>query len=456
MNQRYINGPAEKSIPLFARLLLLFVLSAVNLQVHALGLGNPVVNSRLGQPLDVTAPLMLESGEELKLNEATVRVGSAQLFKRLELPYRAAYMEIESVVEKVNDGYRIRLFTKRSFVEPFIELPLDIHVAGNRLVRVVTLLVDPPVEAADAGGVKPRKPTVVTVPASSTGGEAGVAIVPSLKGNRYGPVATNDTLGDVATLMRYKGVTFNQKLVALWRANPDAFLHNNMNYLMVGSTLQLPKHEEVMSYPVKLANAEVAAQAKGRSGGSVIAARNMAEESQSRTQLEQTVPSGPGEDKGQAAKEQRLVIASPKSLDEMPPAVRGQFDALYSEIDAMQKENDHLRGRIANLEEQVAVMSRLVLEKETAKRNRGAAPAKDNAEEAVGSPVKEASKPATPRVVQVKTLAAKSEARSSAGMAQETVIYLLVALFFIIGGALVGWWLWSRREQTMSVQRLLR
>jgi pilus assembly protein FimV len=53
-------------------------------------------------------------------------------------------------------------------------------------------------------------------------------------------VRTGDTLSRIAARTLREGVSLDQMLVALWRNNPQAFIANNMNRLMAGSTLAVP------------------------------------------------------------------------------------------------------------------------------------------------------------------------------------------------------------------------
>lgn len=56
-------------------------------------------------------------------------------------------------------------------------------------------------------------------------------------------VKRGDTLYAVARRLRPEGVTLNQVLVALYRANPDAFLGGNINQLRAGAVLSVPPRE---------------------------------------------------------------------------------------------------------------------------------------------------------------------------------------------------------------------
>lgn len=56
-------------------------------------------------------------------------------------------------------------------------------------------------------------------------------------------VKRGDTLYAIARRLRPEGATLNQVLVALYRANPDAFQGGNINLLRVGASLAVPPRE---------------------------------------------------------------------------------------------------------------------------------------------------------------------------------------------------------------------
>jgi FimV-like protein len=60
-------------------------------------------------------------------------------------------------------------------------------------------------------------------------------------------VARGDTLFRIAGKARHPGVTLNQMVLGLYRANPEAFLDGNINQLIVGRVLKIPTLEAVMA-----------------------------------------------------------------------------------------------------------------------------------------------------------------------------------------------------------------
>jgi pilus assembly protein FimV len=57
-------------------------------------------------------------------------------------------------------------------------------------------------------------------------------------------VQAGETLERIAQASRRAGVTVDQMIVAIFRANPDAFIRSNLNRLRAGSVLTIPSTEE--------------------------------------------------------------------------------------------------------------------------------------------------------------------------------------------------------------------
>lgn len=70
-------------------------------------------------------------------------------------------------------------------------------------------------------------------------------------------VKRGDTLYAVARRLRPESVTLNQALVALYRANPDAFHGGNINQLRAGAVLAVPPRDTMAALPPADAMQEV-------------------------------------------------------------------------------------------------------------------------------------------------------------------------------------------------------
>ena len=73
----------------------------------------------------------------------------------------------------------------------------------------------------------------------------------------YGPVKEGDTLFKIIREKTSYHVQLNQLLIALYRANPEAFSDNNMNQLKTGFILRIPDESEVATISPDEADKEV-------------------------------------------------------------------------------------------------------------------------------------------------------------------------------------------------------
>ena len=70
--------------------------------------------------------------------------------------------------------------------------------------------------------------------------ELGVISVVQQEHQTYGPVQRGDSLSHIASQLNLTGMTIDQVLVYLFRANPHAFANDNMNHLLAGKMLNTP------------------------------------------------------------------------------------------------------------------------------------------------------------------------------------------------------------------------
>ena len=90
----------------------------------------------------------------------------------------------------------------------------------------------------------------------------------------YGPVKQGDTLGGIAKdIVLPSGASFNQMLVALHRANPDAFIDGNMHQLKAGPVLKIPDSNEIAAISPAEANQEVQVQTVGLESAEISGGR---------------------------------------------------------------------------------------------------------------------------------------------------------------------------------------
>ena len=240
------------------------------LMVHAAGLGRLQVNSALGQPLRAEIEIVsLQAGEEDSLQ---ARLASRDAFRQAGIEMSSVLVGLQFAIDKRGGRPVIRLSTSQPVNEPFMEVLIELSWSTGRLVREYTFLLDPaelkPAQAAPAPApvAKPAAPVATPSPATpaprveSRPLVAAPAARATPPGAKQHEVKKGDTLGAIARQNLPEGVTLNQMLIALYRANESAFINGNVNLVRAGRILNVPDREAVAAIGAAEANKQVQAQ----------------------------------------------------------------------------------------------------------------------------------------------------------------------------------------------------
>jgi len=254
------------------------VLSAVLTSANAAGLGKLTVLSSLGQPLRAEIELTAVTPEEA--TDLQARLAPAEAFRAANIDFNPALLGLRFTVEQRNGRQVISVSSSAPINEPFVDMLLELSWANGRLVREYTFLLDPadmratqapqvaaPVDVgrsvAQAGAPlrtapSPAPAAVAPAPAPSAPPapparkprpepEQRPAPAPreSAAADSEYRVKSGDTLSRIASEYKPAEVSLDMMLVALYRANPEAFSGNNMNRLKSGTILTVPTAEEV-------------------------------------------------------------------------------------------------------------------------------------------------------------------------------------------------------------------
>jgi pilus assembly protein FimV len=287
-------------------------LGVFSTDASALALGRLNVQSALGEPLraeiDVTE-ISASEADGLKVNLA-----SAEAFRAAGVPYNTVLMDMRvSLQRRANGRYVVRLTSNRQVSEPFIDLLLEASWNSGRIVRDYTVLLDPPGSRIAAAPIAPTAPQISAAPAPQRSAPA-IAEAPALRSRpvptpaapaavtpaptipaarpstrigigpgaavAIGPraavssgagaatgaadqhvtVQAGDTASKIASAYKTADVSLDQMLVALLRANPDAFIRGNVNRIKAGAVLDLPDASQASSVPSTEARRMVTAQ----------------------------------------------------------------------------------------------------------------------------------------------------------------------------------------------------
>ena len=243
------------------------VASAVLLSsaAHAAGLGKLTVLSALGQPLRAEIELTTTASEDA--SSLAVKLASPEAFRSANIDFNPALLSLRFNVEQRAGRPIIRVTSTQPLNEPFVDMLIELSWNNGRLVREYTFLLDPaelraaqPAQAAAEArpAAQPRAsaaPTAQTAPVAQqeqprreTPAQAQRAAQPSADAAERGAASSyrvrqGDTLGKIATRLKPADISLDMMLVALYRANPDAFIGQNMNRLKSGQILKVPDND---------------------------------------------------------------------------------------------------------------------------------------------------------------------------------------------------------------------
>jgi pilus assembly protein FimV len=272
-----------KTLPAAIASALLFTSGA-----YAAGLGKLTVLSSLGQPLHAEIELTSVTKEEAE--SLTVNLASMDAYRQANIEFNPALFSLRFATEKRGARQVVRVTSTQPINEPFVDMLLELGGSTNRLVREYTFLLDPadlrstqPVQlASPAAPVKfPAVASSQASPAAQTGAVAQpapaekTAIASKQPSTTAQPAASKpaavlqqkaeaqkptvqtekpvsqdqyktkqgDTLAKIAGQYKHDGISLDQMLVALQRANPNAFVGDNINRLKTGQILSIPSAE---------------------------------------------------------------------------------------------------------------------------------------------------------------------------------------------------------------------
>ncbi len=256
----------------------------------ALGLGNIRVLSKPGQPLVAEIPVI--SSDPGELANARVGLASPATFERVGLaPPAGVVGELQFEFAQDAQGRAVVRVTSAVPVQvPALSFLIEVDWGQGRLVREYSALVAAPETATavaepviDAPAAAPSNlivrepepaapppaavPAPASAPAVAPAAQAPVAASPApapvaSADGELAPVRQGQTLSHIARdLARQNGRSLDQNMVALLRANPEAFIRGNVNLLRQGAVLRAPEQEEFARMDAAEARAIVREQA---------------------------------------------------------------------------------------------------------------------------------------------------------------------------------------------------
>jgi len=450
-------------------LLLAAVLALLAGPALALGLGQLTVKSQPGQPLLAEIPIISTDPSELENLQA--RLASPDTFRRVGL--QPPDMEVSGLQFAVALDARgnpvIRVTSTAPLTQPLLTFLLEVDWGEGRLVREYSTLVDAPrtvaaplqpvqaptvapsntivrapQEAAAPAAPAPADPAA-TVPAAPSPSTAIAAPPPAAPEPAPAPppsgdyaVRAGDTLSGIAAGLPSSGYNLDQTMLALLRANPEAFIGDNINRLKAGAVLRMPPADELSRY--------------GASEAAAVVRTQVAQWRQARaTQPQPAAIAGagagrvPGADgnRGTATTQARLEIV-PSSSGRGQAGTRSGIQAGGEGDMLRQQELQETKETLAARDAEVGELKARVAELEKLQQQQQQLIAmKDSALAAAQQNLAKANVAATQPATQAATQQAAGPAQQAAGSGA----WLWIGLALLVA-ALAGWLLTRRRATT--------
>ena len=280
----------------------------------AISLGSPLLQSRPGEPLRVEIPLRISPDEKRELDTLKVALPQKSSYERLGIGQKVLELNPQAMVYRNRADQLVVLVETVSPVptseDPFLDVLVTLNWSNGSMTKAFTLLI------GDA--------QKITVKSGQTLSEIAAQMAPQLE-----------------------GATLDQTIMALYKANPDAFASGSINRLAAGAELSKPS------------------QALLRSISPAEAYRFVADANEEWRQEQSAKGSGEGGAKADSSQssesaKDRLKIGSSSESNEQ--------DRRYTEnLVAQEKELELAKARVAELEKNIADLQRLLDKSKTKK-----------------------------------------------------------------------------------------
>ena len=292
------------------RLVLLCVLLTTMSTAYGLGLGRLEMRSALNQNFE--GEIELTNVGNLSTDEVVSNLATQDDFERVGIERTALLLDLDFETVQREDGSMVIVVTSpRPIFKPFQNFLVEVLWPNGRVLREYTVLLDPPVFSQ--GGI--------------------------FANGEYGMTGPGDTLWNVASKVRpNRSVSFQQTMLALVEANPEAFVNGNVNLLKAGYVLRVPDLGEIRALSATDAVSEIDYHndefESYRSGKQVA-------------QLDAT----------------RRTRPSGVSSDGRIEALENELSVIREDLDRARRANDELNTRLNDLQEQMETMNAVLSKK---------------------------------------------------------------------------------------------
>lgn len=355
----FFHQQVSRSFLAFVASSLLFFVN----QGYALGLGEIKTSSYLGQPL-VASIAVNTGGEDYAPEELRVRQLSAVQARALGIDLADAGERYLLSLEEQSGKIVVRLSSSDPITEPFLNVVVELKWPTGTIYREYTLFLDP---IGFGPPIDTNQQSPSEAPVSNNNSNQRTPSNLSSGTGSYG-VQSGDSLSKIAAQLVEGTDTSRQEMMRwLLENNPKAFRNGDMNRLMAGANLTLPKQaQRLTAEPPR--NADKPTQ-PSQSPATTSPVVNSAEPASAPPAATETSPAAP--------ESERLTIVTPNttrssvsdeelSQAETILALRDTVVATQELADTLKRENEMMVKRLNAIEKSgyLTSMERLVELKE--------------------------------------------------------------------------------------------
>ena len=342
---------------------------------HALAqdLGPVQVRSTMDQPLVAEIPL---TGVSSKIDNVHVALASEEAFSRAGLNRGGLPVALTFVVAKNASGQPVIKVTSSAPVrDTYLDFLVEVSTDGNKVVREITMLLDPPGAPASTAGTtasapaaKPSRTSDVPSRVPARASESRASRSESTPAPAPARAAASSSDGSVtvqrgqnlSTIARdhTSGADINQVLLALHKANPDAFYRDNINALKTGAVLRIPSADDVQAQSAVAALAEVRRQNEAWRSGTARSPSVVADAASTGAAQAPTKAAAPANDRlaiipskeGGDAASTRAGTKDGKG-DAQVAGLKQELSTSQESVVSLKQQGAELKSRIGDLEE---------------------------------------------------------------------------------------------------------
>jgi len=209
-----------------------FALTATSPLTKAIGLGELSSKAVLNQPLQIDIPIIATNYEA---HYFKVELANRSQHDRVGIAYPSHLPRLYFKTYQTDSGPQLRITSVRSVKEPIVNFLLEVEYQDGRVLKEITLLLDPKEYATD----QIVKETTLASPSKKMSEKPTPYLAQASNEDIFVTVASGQSLWRVARRWQVEGVNISDKMTAIFINNPSAFVAGDRDRLKLGAQLRL-------------------------------------------------------------------------------------------------------------------------------------------------------------------------------------------------------------------------